>query len=128
MFNKIKKIMRKDKGFTLIELVVVVVIIGILALALIPSVIGRVQAAKESRYDSDVDAIATAARMYYLDNDGWPSGIGDLDSYGIEASSKDPWEDPYTISSTEGNLIIKGGEGTEAKTIKAPVTVPDNEG
>lgn len=124
MFEALKKGKEKQKGFTLIELVVVVIILGILAVALVPSVLGRVQAAKESRYNSDVDAIATAARMYFVDVGSWPT-LAQLEGYGIGPSPKDPWNGNYSITESETGDLEIDGDGHDAatpKTIKAPVT------
>jgi len=122
VFAKIKRSLTKKDGFTLIELVVVVVILGILAVALVPGVVGRVQAAKVSRYQSDLDAIATAARMYYVDNSEWPENIGALASYGID-TVKDPWNGDYSVTPSEGNLVIDG-DGDEAAATPRTITAP----
>lgn len=124
MLNKLRKGLRKEEGFTLIELVVVVVILGILAIALVPAVVGRVNEAKANRYQSDLEAIATAARMYYVDKDGWPGEIDALVAYGVETGAKDPWNGLYKISKEEGNLVIEGENAPEGqqKTVPAPVS------
>lgn len=125
MLTRLRRCLKKKEGFTLIELVVVVIILGILAAALVPGVIGRVQTARVNRYNSDVDAIATAARMYYMDNNGWPADLTALESYGIETETEDPWGNKYTLTTSEGDLVI-GSEtddsDIEDRTIKAPVT------
>ena len=97
-----------EDGFTLIELMVVVVIIGILASILVTNVMGRVEKAKESRSMMDLDAIATACRIYKLDNDEgkWPQSLNDLIEYGISADAEDPWGGEYRITPEHDNLKI----------------------
>jgi general secretion pathway protein G len=109
-----------EKGFTLIELVVVVIILGILAIALVPAVTGRVEQAKESRYKSDLEAIATAARLYYIDKDEWPSGLEKLEAYGIKAGIEDPWNNEYTLNNDNGELTISSGSNRGSLTISIP--------
>ncbi len=72
------------KGFTLIELMVVVAIIGILGAALTPAVGGLIQRAREARAESDVGTIVTA--MYALFNDtGRTPGNADTNGTGLNA-------------------------------------------
>ena len=125
MLGVFRKCKKEEKGFTLIELVVVVLIIGILAAALIPSVLGRIEEARMSRYHSDVDAIATAARMYFVDEGFWPK-LGDLYTYGI-TDFEDPWGGKYTVTgdgSKTSDYVIsvsdKAPEGIESVTIPNP--------
>lgn len=123
MLSKFRKVLKKEEAFTLIELVVVVVILGILAVALVPGVVGRVQEAKVNRYQSDLEAIATAARMYYVDNSGWPEDIEELGTYGVDSAAKDPWEGEYSVEQQDGNLVIQGANApVDPKTIPAPIS------
>jgi prepilin-type N-terminal cleavage/methylation domain-containing protein len=126
MLNKLRSKSRKNEGFTLIELVVVVIILGILAVALVPGVLGKVQEARESRYLSDVDAIATGARMYYVENNEWPE-LADLEPYGIDSDIQDPWGGVITVTPVGSDLEIKGANAPgEPKIIKAPTTATPN--
>lgn len=111
---------KKEEGFTLIELVVVVIIIAILAGALVPSVVGKVNSARESRNKSDLDAIATAERMYYMDNNEWTEDLSDLIPYGIPEEPKDPWDKAYTLKiETTGELTISS-ESEDAPKLTVP--------
>ena len=63
----------RDAGFTLLELMVVVVILSILALVIVPRVIDRPDQARAARAKSDIAAIASAVKLYRLDNFRYPT-------------------------------------------------------
>lgn len=62
--------MRKEKGFTLIELMVVIVIIAILAAVALPNFMGATERARESAVRSAMKTIQTALEMYATENSG----------------------------------------------------------
>src|SRR5215831_11579072 len=64
---------RSNSGFTLIEIMVVVVIIGILGALIIPNVVGRDDQARATAVKNDLRAVANALEMYKLDNFHYPS-------------------------------------------------------
>ena len=87
-----KKQMRKRKGFTLIELVIVVAIIGILALMILPQFNNVTNDAKVKTFESNCQTVTSAIAMYQAGNNGkYPSKESDLDAYinGGWASLKD---------------------------------------
>jgi len=104
----LKKLSKDEKGFTLIELMVVVIIIGILIAILVPNFLGRVDEAKESRVKAELNSIATAAQMYRIDNEenNWPSELSDLEEYGIDSDAKDPWGGNYEISTSDNVFTV----------------------
>src|SRR5690606_39894051 len=81
--------MYKQKGFTLIEIMVVVVILGILAALVVPQVMGRPDQAKVTAAQNDIRAIGAAPDMYKLDNQNYPST-----QQGLEALVKKPGGNP----------------------------------
>lgn len=81
--------MKLQKGMTLIEIMVVVVIIGLLAAAIGPQVIGALGQAQGERVQSDFKTIETALKMYKLDNFVYPSS-----EQGLEALVSAPTSDP----------------------------------
>ena len=61
----------KQKGFTLIELMVVIVILGILAAVIAPRIPAFVDKAKEGRTKGNLATLRSTLNIYYSDNDGW---------------------------------------------------------
>ena len=88
---------KNKKGFTLIELMLVVIIIGALTAMVMPRLAGRTEQAKISAAQADVTAnIATALKLYELDNGRYPSG----EDSGLQALFNKPgnannWNGPY---------------------------------
>jgi type IV pilus assembly protein PilA len=63
-----KKYLKKSQGFTLTELLAVITILAILAILLIPTVTNKINSARESLYDAEVDNIIDASKMWLADN------------------------------------------------------------
>lgn len=80
---------RSQAGFTLIEIMVVVVILGILAALVVPQVMSRPDQAKVTVAQSDIKAIGAALDMYKLDNQRYPST-----QQGLEALVRKPSGNP----------------------------------
>ncbi len=78
---------RAQHGFTLVEIMVVVVIIGLLAAIIGPQLLGRVDTATVNRVKSDLRGIEAALDLYYLDNYRYPSTAD-----GLEALVRNPGE------------------------------------
>lgn len=81
--------MKKQQGFSLIEIMVVVVIMGLLAAAIGPQVIGALGTAQGERVQADFKSIETALKMYKLDNFIYPTS-----EQGLEALVSLPSSDP----------------------------------
>jgi general secretion pathway protein G len=106
-----RKFRQAARGFTLIEIMVVVVIIGLLAAFILPNVFGNVEKAQIAKVKGDIQGIETALTMYKLDNYKYPTtdlGLAALvqrpndptvrnwrEGGYIKRISKDPWGNPY---------------------------------
>ena len=71
---------RAQRGFTLIEIMVVVAIIGILALIIVPNVVGKDDQARVTSTKASLSAVANALELYKLDNYTYPSTEAGLDA------------------------------------------------
>lgn len=128
-----------QQGFTLIEIMVVVVILGILAAILVPRIMDRPDQARIIAAQNDIRAISSALKLYRLDNGGYPSTEQGLSSLVkrpetgnvapnwrpyLDRLPKDPWRNDYQYLSpgVHGEIDIfslggdgqPGGEGTAA--------------
>jgi general secretion pathway protein G len=81
--------LRRQRGFTLIEIMVVVVIIGVLGAVVLPQFMSRPDQARVTAARADIQAISTALEMYRLDNYGYPTT-----QQGLEALVKKPLGTP----------------------------------
>ncbi len=80
----------KQRGFTLIEIMVVVVILGVLAALVVPQIMSRPDQAKAAAAQSDIKAIAMALDIYKLDNHQYPSSQQGLEALASKPSGNPP--------------------------------------
>ncbi len=85
--------MKAKHGFTLIEIMLVVIILGILAAMVVPKLTGRSDEARRSIAKTDIDSnIALAIDLYEVDTGSFPDSLNDLRS---APSGEDNWKGPY---------------------------------
>jgi len=94
------KLLVQERGFTLIEIMVVVVIIGLLATLVLPRVLGRQEEAFVAKAQSDIRALSSALQLYKLDNFNFPST-----EQGLEALVSKPSGDPPAKNWKQGGYI-----------------------
>ncbi len=98
--NNLKQ--RQQRGFTLIEIMVVVVILGILAAAVVPNIMSRPEQARISKTKHDITALESALNIYKLDNYRYPST-----DQGLEALVKKPSGSPQPRNYKKNGYIKK---------------------
>ena len=130
--------MKKQNGFTLIEIMVVIVVIGLLAAIVAPRVLQRADDAAIAKAKADISGMMSAMKLYRLDNFKYPSQAEGLQALVskpanasrwkgpyIEVLPSDPWENPYRYANpgsngqeveifTLGADNAEGGEGINA--------------
>lgn len=93
---------KKRNGFTLIEIMVVLVIIGIIAALVAPNVMSRLGDARKTAAKSDITAIMNALKLYNLDNFRYPTS-----AQGLEALQSKPTVAPIPNNYKDGGYIDK---------------------
>jgi general secretion pathway protein G len=131
----------RQRGFTLIEIMVVVVIIGLLTAVVTTNVMGRVDEARVTKAKQDIKALELALNMYRLDNARYPTTEQGLQALLVRPAiepipnswreggyisrpAKDPWKEDYVYVSPGENGEFdlyslgadqkEGGEGKDA--------------
>ena len=128
---------RSGAGFTLLEMTLVVLIIGLLATLVVPRVLGRTTAARQARATAELEIIAQALEGYRLDAGVYPTTAQGLDALVhtpvlppvpprwrpdgyLPSVPRDPWGNPYDYACADGRHFVlrslgadraPGGEG-----------------
>jgi general secretion pathway protein G len=132
-----KKVKKAELGFTLIEIMVVILILGLLATIVVQSLRGATDKAKRTKATADIAELKTALDRFYIDNGYYPTSDQGLtalvsrpssgripanyeESGYIQRVPPDPWGNPYFYQSDGNNYVLKsfgadGQEGGEGK-------------
>jgi general secretion pathway protein G len=133
--------MRDRAGFTLIEIMVVIVILGLLAALVVPKLVGRTEEAKKTQARVQIKNLQQAIELFKLDNGFYPGSDQGLEALVrapesgripknyrkggyIDRVPKDPWSNPYVYASpgqrgdydisSYGADGVQGGDGEDA--------------
>ena len=99
--------MRKRKGLTLIELLIVVIILGALAAIAIPRITTSATTAKINACKTNVDTLNTAIEMYRVDSSSYPSALTDVTAdvnYFPDGAPACPFGTAYSYSTTTNRV------------------------
>lgn len=135
----LKPALRRTRGFTLIEIMVVLVIIGVLAALIVPNVLDRADDARVTAARTDINNLGQSLKLYKLDNQRYPTAEQGLDALVrkptaspvppnwkpyLEKLPADPWGRPYQYLNpgVKGEIDVfsfgadgqPGGEGKDA--------------
>lgn len=114
-----KSVAKKQQGFTLIEIMVVVVILGILGALVAPSILGRPDEARVTVAKNDIRSISNALDMYKLDNFRYPTNEEGLKALVEKPASAKNWNpDGYLPQMPEdpwGNAYIYQRPGQKSR-------------
>ena len=97
-----------NQGFTLIELMVVIVILGILAGLIVPRIMSRPEEARQAKASIQIESLETALKLYKLDNGSYPST-----EQGMQALVEPPAVGNLPVKWREGGYLEKGKVPTD---------------
>ena len=83
-------------GFTLIELIVVILIIAILAALVVPNLINRTGQAKVAKAQSDIATVSGLVQQFRIDTGGYPTPEEGLQALTVQPSGVTNWQGPYS--------------------------------
>ncbi|MCA1245566.1 type II secretion system major pseudopilin GspG [Massilia oculi] len=137
MYIDLQRKQRRSRGFTLVEIMVVVVIIGILGALVVPKLLGRTGEARVTAARTDIATMMQALKLYKLDNQRYPTTEQGLQALITKPTSgpaangwkaggymeklpKDPWGNPYQYLSPgihgEVDIFSLGADGQPSGT------------
>ena len=126
--NHDNKYRKGQRGFTLVELLLVLVILALIAGLVLPGIIGKAESAKAKAASSQISRISMSVESFYLDTGRTPSSLDDLVNEPSGASGwngpyiknsllKDPWGRPYQyrVPGEHGDFDIQsfGADGQQ---------------
>ncbi|MCF6154034.1 MAG: type II secretion system protein GspG [Candidatus Brocadia sp.] len=95
MGNRLKLKLLRQGGFTLLELLIVMIIIGLLAALIGPKMIGRVGESRQTVAKQQIEGFSSALEMYKLDTTKYPTQEQGLEALVAEPQGAVNWKGPY---------------------------------
>jgi general secretion pathway protein G len=109
---------RKRPGFTFLEVMIVVVILGILAAALVPNLAGASREARTARIRMDLSTIGAAVELYHAQHGAYPASLSQLagengeEGYIKSIPASPDKEAPYVLNASTGEVTCHYGSKT----------------
>jgi len=133
-----KSRLKQQQGFTLIEIMVVILILGLLTTLVVQSLRGATDKAKRTKAMADIAELKTALDRYYIDSGSYPTDLNALVTPPTQVAQNgqqpsnyeeggyirriplDPWNNPYVYQSDGNTYTLKslGADGAEGGTGK----------
>lgn len=121
-----KRLTNRTRGFTILEILVVIAMLGILSSILLPQITKQLDKTKKGRAMIEIKTMKNALDLYCAENNKYPTQKKDINSlmkehgvlggkYGT-SNADDPWGNPYYISTSESSYFI-WSKGSDDKTI-----------
>ena len=110
--------MKNDAGFSLLELIIYVAIVGIILAVAVPKYNNAIAMANTARRQADLQALDGAIMMYYSENGTYPTGVGDLTDYVKNVDNIQP---------PKGKCLLRDGSELEITADSYAIDNEENE-
>ena len=131
---KVFRAVSRHAAFTLVEIMIVVVIIGLLAAMAIPAFQRVRERSLASRYANDFNQFSAAFQRYALENGGWPAGVvGGVVPTGMDGYLPVPYTQPspmggnYGWSGPSGRIVLQNTSATTSVMQKVDAILDDGD-
>jgi prepilin-type N-terminal cleavage/methylation domain-containing protein len=122
-----KKTMKKQKGFTLVELLIVTAIIAVLATIVTPAALGAIEKSKATAALADIRAYQTATLTHYVSEGAYPTQADlDKEMSKLGVKNENPWGGTYVFAANKLTVNAISTDGIEKLSVMMGITV-DNE-
>jgi general secretion pathway protein G len=113
-----RSFLKEQKGFSLVELLVVMVIIGMLAALVGPKLFKHVDSARRKDASAQIAMFEEAIDLYRLEKHAYPASLEDLKEFMKKEIPQDPWDKPYIYNRPGDNgrdydIISYGADGAQ---------------